>query len=60
VKLSYTDHAKPQTSFTLVCTGAGKDGTSYRAFIPVLIVGTQDEDLAATLEPGDPCCSKAR
>lgn len=54
VKLTYTETAKPQTSFTLVCTEAGKDGASYWTFIPVLIIGTQAEDLAATLEPGDP------
>jgi single-stranded DNA-binding protein len=54
VKISWTESGKPQTSFALAASEPGKDGTSYRTFIPVLIVGAQAEDLAATLEPGDP------
>jgi single-stranded DNA-binding protein len=52
VKISYTETVKPQTSFTLVCTEAGKSG-GFKAFIPVLIVGPQAEPLAESLEPGD-------
>jgi hypothetical protein len=31
-----------------------KDGTTYRTFVPPLIVGPQAEDCAATLESGEP------
>jgi single-stranded DNA-binding protein len=48
VKLSYTEQAKPQTSFTLVVA----EGT-YKTFIPVLIVGHNAETLAESLEPGE-------
>jgi single-stranded DNA-binding protein len=52
-KISWTEHSKPQTSLTLVCTEPGKDGAEYRTFIPVLIVGGRAEEWAETLEPGD-------
>jgi single-stranded DNA-binding protein len=47
-KLSYTESAKPQTTFTLIVS-EGQD----RTFIPVLVVGPKAEDLAESLEPGD-------
>jgi single-stranded DNA-binding protein len=53
VKLSYTEHSKPQTSLTLVVENPGKDGTTYKTFIPVLIVGSHAEEYAESLEPGD-------
>jgi single-stranded DNA-binding protein len=52
VKISYTETGKPQTSFTLICTEAGKSG-EFKAFIPVLIVGGNAEPLAESIEPGD-------
>jgi hypothetical protein len=48
VKLSYTEQAKPQTSFTLIV----EEG-AYKTFVPVLIVGTRAEELAETLEAED-------
>ena len=53
VKLSYTEQAKPQTSLTLACEEPGKDGHTFKTFIPVLIVEPQAEALAERLEPGD-------
>jgi Single-strand binding protein family len=53
VKITWSDSGKPQTSLTLVCEGSGRDGTTGKTFIPVLIVGAQAEALAETLEPGD-------
>jgi single-stranded DNA-binding protein len=53
VKIFYTEHSKPQTSLTLVVENAGKDGTTYKTFIPVLIVGSRAEEYAESLEPGE-------
>ncbi len=53
VKLNYTEHAKPQTSLTLVVEEPGKDGASYKTFVPVLIVGPQAEECATMLEPDE-------
>jgi single-stranded DNA-binding protein len=53
VKIEWTAAGKPQTAFTLVCEEEGKVSTTFRTFIPVLIVGAQAEALAETLEPGD-------
>jgi single-stranded DNA-binding protein len=52
VKISYTETGKPQTSFTLVCTEAGKT-LEFKALIPVLVVGGNAEPLAESFEPGD-------
>lgn len=52
-KISYTDAGKPQTSFTVVCEEPGREGASYKTFVPVLIVGAKAEDVAETLEAGD-------
>jgi single-stranded DNA-binding protein len=52
VKLSYTDNGKPQTTFTVMCTEAGKDA-EFKSFIPCLIVGPHAEGVAEALEPGD-------
>jgi hypothetical protein len=56
--MAYTETGKRQTSFTLVCTEAGKTG-EFKAFIPVLVVGGNAEPLAESLEPGDLVLSKA-
>ena len=53
IRLSYTESAKPQATLTLVLEEPGKDGTSYKTFVPVLIVGPQAEEWAATLEAGE-------
>jgi primosomal replication protein N len=53
VKIEWAPAGKPQTSFTLVCEEEGKVSTTFRTFIPVLIVGAQAEALAESLEPGD-------
>jgi primosomal replication protein N len=53
INIEWTAAGKPQTSLTLVCEEEGKVSTTFRTFIPVLIVGTQAEALAETLEPGD-------
>jgi len=52
-KISWTDGGKPQTSLTLVVENPGKDGTTYKTFIPVLVVGSRSEEYAESLEPGD-------
>jgi single-stranded DNA-binding protein len=52
VKLSSSDHAKPQLAFTLICTETTTSG-AYKTFIPILVVGLQAEPLAETLKPGD-------
>jgi single-stranded DNA-binding protein len=46
-KLSYTEAGKPQTTFTLIV----EDG-SFKTFVPVLILGSQAEHCAETLEAG--------
>jgi single-stranded DNA-binding protein len=51
-KLTYTEQAKPQCSFTLVCEEPGREGATFKTFIPVLIIGAQAEATAETLEPG--------
>jgi hypothetical protein len=56
VKLSYTEVAKPQLSCTLVCEDPGHDGAGFKAFIPVVVLGSRAEGLAETLEPGDLIC----
>jgi single-stranded DNA-binding protein len=53
VKITWTDTGKPQTSLTLVCEEPGRQGGTFKTFVPVLIVGAQAEVLAETLEPGD-------
>jgi len=53
VKIAWTESGKPQTTLTLVCEEPGKDGASYKTFVPVVIIGPQAETLAETLEPGD-------
>jgi single-stranded DNA-binding protein len=52
VKISWTEAGKPQTSFTLVTEEPGPE-SSYKTFIPVMIVGSRAPDYAETLEPGD-------
>jgi single-stranded DNA-binding protein len=59
-KISWTETGKPQTSFTLVCEEPGKEGATYRTFIPVLVVGNRAEEYAETLEPGDSCLIEGR
>src|SRR5688572_30148150 len=51
-KISWTENAKPQTSFTLVTEEPGKEG-AYKTFCPILVVGTRAGELAESLEPGD-------
>jgi single-stranded DNA-binding protein len=53
VKIEWTVAGKPQTAFTLVCEEEGKVSTTFRTFIPVLIVGAQAESLAESLEAWD-------
>jgi hypothetical protein len=53
VKLSYTEQAKPQLSFSLTIAETGRDGATFRAIVPCVVVGLQTEALAETLEPGD-------
>jgi single-stranded DNA-binding protein len=53
--ITWTDGGKPQTSLTLVCEEAGRDGTVFKTFVPVLIVGAQAEHFAEILEPGEMC-----
>jgi single-stranded DNA-binding protein len=53
VKHSYTEQAKPQLSFSLTVAETGRDGATFRTFVPCAVVGPQAEALAETLEPGD-------
>jgi single-stranded DNA-binding protein len=54
-KIAWTEAGKPQTSFTLVCEepSRGEAATTYKTFIPCLVVGSQAEACAETLEAGD-------
>jgi single-stranded DNA-binding protein len=54
-KIAWTEAGKPQTSFTLVCEepSRGEAATTYKTFIPCLVVGPQAEPCAETLEAGD-------
>lgn len=60
VKLSYSEHAKPWLSFTLVCEEPGCDGASYKTLIPVLVVGPQAGLLAEQLEPENLVCLEGK
>jgi hypothetical protein len=53
VKLAYTETAKPQLTFTMVCEEPGRDGSGFKTFIPCLIVGGHSERLAEELEAGE-------
>jgi hypothetical protein len=53
VKLSYTEQSKPQLSFSLVVSEAGREEATFRTFVPVLIMGPQAEPLAETLDAHD-------
>ena len=53
VKLTYTQQAKPQLSFSLVCEEPGRDGYTFKTFVPCVVVGPQAEVLAERLEPND-------
>jgi single-stranded DNA-binding protein len=47
-KMSYTEAAKPQCSFTLICYRG-----EYKTYIPVLCVGPKAEEVAEQLQPHD-------
>ncbi len=49
--MSGTATSKPQTSLTLVRRESGKDGDTYKTFIPVLMVGPQAEPLTEQIAP---------
>jgi single-stranded DNA-binding protein len=51
-KLTYSEDAKPTCSFTLIYEEAGRDGGSYRTYIPISIVGGKAESVAESLEAG--------
>lgn len=51
--ITWTEQGKPQKSFTLIIKEPGREGTTFKTFVPVLIVGTQAEHWAETLEAGD-------
>ena len=38
VKLSYTEQAKPQCSFSLTVSEAGRDGATFRTFVPCIVI----------------------
>ncbi len=50
-KLQYKSNGQPEASFTLVVQEPGKDGTLFKTFIPVCILGNRAESVAETLEP---------
>ncbi|MGH8069282.1 MAG: single-stranded DNA-binding protein [Candidatus Entotheonellia bacterium] len=52
-RITWTEQSKPQTSFTLIVEEAGRDGASFKTFVPICIIGTQAEPLAERLEAGD-------
>jgi single-stranded DNA-binding protein len=52
-RLTYTPEGKPQATLTVVVEEPGKDGATYKTFVPILIVGAQAEEWAATLEAGE-------
>jgi single-stranded DNA-binding protein len=53
VKIAYTEQAKPQTSFTLIVEEPGREGATFKTFVPICIVGPQAEHYAEILEAGD-------
>jgi single-stranded DNA-binding protein len=52
-KITWTEHGKPQTTFTLVVEEPGRDGASFKTFVPISVVGAKAEAIAETLEPDD-------
>jgi single-stranded DNA-binding protein len=52
-KITWTEQEKPQTSFALISEEPGREGTTFKTFVPVRLVGMQAEYWAETLEAGD-------
>jgi single-stranded DNA-binding protein len=52
-KLSVTETAQPQTSFTLVREEAGSADASCKTFLPGTVLGNSAEEAAETLAAGD-------
>jgi hypothetical protein len=55
VKITYTEHAKPQMCFTLIVAEG-----AYQRFILGVIVGNQAKEMAEILELGDVVLVKGR
>lgn len=51
-KISWTEGGKPQTTFTLVVEEPGREGSTFKTFIPIKVVGAQAESCAETLDAG--------
>jgi hypothetical protein len=51
-KISWTEAGKAQTTFSLIVEEPGKEGTTFKTFVPVLIIGSQAEAMAERLEAG--------
>ncbi len=51
-KIRWLPSGAAECTFTLIVTAPGKDGTPYKTFIPVMILGAKAEHCAETLEPG--------
>ena len=51
-KISWTEGGKPQTTFTLVVEEPGREGSTFKTFVPIKVVGAQAESCAETLDAG--------
>jgi single-strand DNA-binding protein len=52
-KLTYSSEGTPQCSFTLIVEEPGRDGTSFKVFVPVEVFGKQAEPVAEEVNAGD-------
>jgi hypothetical protein len=51
-KSSWTEQGKGQCTFTLIVEEPGREGATFKTFVPICIVGPQAEHYAETLEVG--------
>jgi single stranded DNA-binding protein len=53
LKLTYTSEGTPQCAFTLMVEELGRDGSSFKLFVPVEVFGKQAEPVAEQINAGD-------
>ena len=49
-KIGWTESGKPQTTFTLIVEEPGREGSPFKTFVPVCLIGAKAEEAAETLE----------
>jgi single-strand DNA-binding protein len=52
-RLTYAEHGTPQCSFMLLVAEPGKEGATFKLYVPVDIFGDRAESVAETIQNGD-------